>query len=244
MRPPLLLLLIALAACQVRHPHRITVAVATDLAPWANANADRLSAALGGRVTLVPGPSGQLVAQQLAGAPYDLILAADAAPLAPLPESGPCRRATQRSFATGSLGIILAATVARPPSVATLASDAVSTIAIANPKHAPYGALAWRYLASLPESARLAPKFVYANSAGDAASLLEQGAADAAVTAWSLATSLPEARRHRIASPGVALAATGIVCGTDRALDANWAALTAAPWLQASLAEAGFGPPP
>lgn len=244
MRPPLLLLAAALTACQPSGGSGLTVAVATDLAPWAEANLAPLSEALGAPVTVVSGPSGQLVAQRVAGAPFDLILSADAATLDRLPAAGPCRHATARSFATGSLGIALSRAVAQAPTVASLASSRVATIAIANPTHAPYGALAERYLDAHAEAPELRPKLVFANSAADAAAWVEQGAADAAVTAWSLIAKLPEARRAKVAEPGHALAATGIVCGARRGLDKKWYALTAAPWFADSLRDAGFGPPP
>lgn len=245
MRTSLLLFAAALAACSPPgRPAVATIAVATDLAPWSRAHQQQLSEALGSRVSIVAGPSGQLVTQLLAGAPFDLLLSADRATLAPLQASDRCDASSTRTFATGHLGISLAPHLTLPPTLETLASEAVKTIAIANPEHAPYGRLARAYLASTSQGATLLPKLVIASSAADAAAWVDRGAVDAAVTAWSLLRGQPEAHRAR-ATEAAPLPATGIVCSPSAAtLSPRWKALTAASWFRASLAEAGFGPPP
>lgn len=246
MRPTLLLYATALAACaQAPAQQPVTIAVATDLAPWAHTHKAQLSEALGGPVTVVAGSSGQLATQLLAGAPFDLLLSADSATLDRLLPSDRCDNSSRRPFATGHLAIALAPHLTLPATVATLASDAVTTIAIANPDHAPYGRLARAYLGSLPEAPRLLPKLVFAASAADAAAWVDRGAADAAVSAWSLLRAQPEGRRLQLPDAATALPATGIVCGEAApALAPRWKALTAAAWFQNSLADAGFGPPP
>jgi len=246
MRPTLLLYATALAACApASAPHSVTVAVATDLAPWAHTHKAELSESLGGPVVIVSGPSGQLATQLLAGAPFDLLLSADSATLDRLLSSDRCDNSSRRPFATGHLAIAVAPHLALPPTIATLVSDAVTTIAIANPEHAPYGRLARGYLASLPEAPRLLPKLVFAASAADAAAWVDRGAADAAVTAWSLLRAQPEGRRLQLTAEATALPATGIVCGAAaQALAPRWKVLNEAAWFHSSLADAGFGPPP
>ena len=246
MRPTLIFYATALAACGSAPAQQpVTIAVATDLAPWAHTYKAQLSEALGGPVTVVAGPSGQLATQLLAGAPFDLLLSADSATLDRLLPSDRCDNGSRRPFATGHLAIALAPHLTLPATVATLASDAVTTIAIANPEHAPYGRLARVYLASLPEASQLLPKLVFAASAADAAAWVDRGAADAAVTAWSLLRLQPEGRRLQLPDAATALPATGIVCGAAApTLAPRWQALAAAPWFSRSLTEAGFGPPP
>lgn len=246
MRTTLLLYAAALVACAPSAgPRALTIAVATDLAPWASQHKAQLSEALGGPVTVVAGPSGQLATQLLAGAPFDLLLSADSATLARLLPTDRCDNGSRRPFATGHLAIAVGPHLSLPATVATLASNAVTTIAIANPEHAPYGRLARAYLASLPEASRLLPKLVFAASAADAAAWVDRGAADAAVTAWSLLRAQPEARRLQLPDAATALPATGIVCGpAASAIAPRWQALTAAPWFSQSLTDAGFGPPP
>jgi molybdate transport system substrate-binding protein len=246
MRPTLLLYATALAACApASAPQPVTIAVATDLAPWAHAHKAQLSEALGGPVTIVAGPSGQLATQLLAGAPFDLLLSADSATLDRIMPSERCDNSSRRPFATGHLAIALGPHLSLSATVATLASDAVTTIAIANPEHAPYGRLARAYLASLPEASRLLPRLVFAASAADAAAWVDRGAADAAVTAWSLLRAQPEGRRLQLPSEATSLPATGIVCGAAApALAPRWRALTEAAWFHSSLARAGFGPTP
>ena len=245
MRTTLLLYAAALAACAPAPAQQpVTIAVATDLAPWAHTHKAELSEALGGPVTVVAGPSGQLATQLLAGAPFDLLLSADSATLARLLPTDRCDNGSRRPFATGHLALALAPHLALPATVATLASDAVTTIAIANPEHAPYGRLARAYLGSLPEAPRLLPKLVFAASAADAAAWVDRGAADAAVTAWSLLRAQPEGQRLQLSGAAPALPATGIVCGpAASAIAPRWKALTAAPWFSQSLTDAGFGPP-
>ena len=246
MRTTLLLYAAALVACAPSAgPRALTIAVATDLAPWASQHKAQLSEALGGPVTVVAGPSGQLATQLLAGAPFDLLLSADSATLARLLPTDRCDNGSRRAFATGHLAIAVGPHLSLPATVATLASNAVTTIAIANPEHAPYGRLARAYLASLPEAPRLLPKLVFAASAADAAAWVDRGAADAAVTAWSLLRLQPEGRRLQLPDAATALPATGIVCGAAApTLAPRWRALTEAPGFHSSLAKAGFGPPP
>lgn len=246
MRRTLFLYATALAACAPSPlPHVLTLAVATDLAPWATAHRPQFSEALGGPVTVVAGSSGQLATQLLAGARFDLLLSADGATLDRLLPSDRCDNSSRRPFATGHLAIALAPHLTLPATVATLASDAVTTIAIANPDHAPYGRLARAYLGSFPEAPRLLPKLVFAASAADAAAWVDRGAADAAVTAWSLLRAQSNGRAKQLPEGVAALPATGIVCGPAATMLApRWKALTAAPWFRRSLADAGFGPPP
>lgn len=246
MHATLLLFAGALAACTPHAaPRNITLAVATDLAPWARTHQRDLARALGGPVSIVAGPSGQLATQLLAGAPFDLLLAADRATLDRLVTDPRCVAGSLRSFATGHLGIALAGHLGGEPSPATLASPAVSTIAIASPEHAPYGRLARTYLASLPEGPELLSKLVIAASAADAAAWVDRGAADAAVTAWSLLRTQTASRHAEVNAAATILPASGIVCGPDApSLSPRWQALTSAPWFRESLAAAGFGPPP
>lgn len=245
LRSSFLLFAAALLACSPTAPQpTVAIAVATDLAPWARAHQQQLSDALGAPVTIIAGPSGQLVTQLNAGAPFDLLLSADRATLGRLSAAARCDDGSVRTFAAGHLGIALARHLSDSPSSEALASATVARIAIANPEHAPYGRLARSYLEGLPDAAHILPKLVIASSAADAAAWVDRGAVDAAVTAWSLLRVQPEARRAKVVE-ATALPATGLVCGSSTAtLSGRWKALTAAPWFRATLAAAGFGPPP
>ncbi|MFM9114574.1 MAG: molybdate ABC transporter substrate-binding protein [Planctomycetota bacterium] len=143
---------------------------------------------------LVPtfGSSGQLAAQLHEQAPFDLFLAADieyARRIAALDETAETQ---VFAYARGSVGLWWPAKT--PPEIVAagprgLLADTVRRIAIANPRHAPYGRAAEASLRNLGLLDRVAPRFVIAENVAQAAQFVESGAADVGLMAKSLALS-------------------------------------------------------
>lgn len=147
------------------------------LPPMLSANPD---------VTVTFGSSGQMVQQALGGAPFQLLLLADASHAERLAAAVPGTH--RRPYALGRLAL-----VARPGTgISDLASlkaaimaGRIRHLAIANPQHAPYGAAARAVLAGLGVADR-AP-LVLGENVAQALSFVSNGAAEAGLVALPLA---------------------------------------------------------
>lgn len=142
----ILLLLLTAFAAGARAADTLTVAVASNFAPVAEAIAELYEAGHGSRVVLVRGSTGKLYAQIANGAPFDVFLAADAERPRKLEEGGHAVAGSRFTYAIGQLVIW-----SRDPRLAgrdchDALADAAFTVAIANPRLAPYGEAAREYL--------------------------------------------------------------------------------------------------
>lgn len=135
----------------------VTVAVAANFATTAGELARVFEARTGHHVRLVSGSTGRLYAQAVNGAPFDVLLAADAERPRRLEAGGQARAGSRRTYAVGKL-----VAWSRDPALAgrdcleALRDADAGRIALANPELAPYGAAAREYLerAGLWESLR------------------------------------------------------------------------------------------
>lgn len=144
----------------------------------------------GTRLRIVYGASGKLATQILNGAPYDLFLSADTT----YPRKLEARGAVASGpdvYAIGRLALWHADPQREALSPADLASDSVRHIAIAQPRHAPYGQRARQALEALELWHTVEPKLVYGENIGQTAAMVASGAAEAGLIAWSL-TFAPE----------------------------------------------------
>jgi molybdate transport system substrate-binding protein len=143
-------------------------------------------AATGARFRVSYGSSGQIVQQAQNGAPFELLLLADASHAARLAASRP--GVERQAYALGRLAL-----VARPGSgitsldalAAAIRSGRVRRLAIANPAHAPYGVAARAVLAGMG-LADIAP-LALGDNVAQALSFVATGAADAGLVALPLA---------------------------------------------------------
>ena len=147
------------------------------------------------------GASGTLHAQISNGAPFDLYLAADIAYPQSLADEGLAKPEAVFRYGTGRLVIWIpnAFNAGSPktldPPVSTggldtlLLDPAIRRIAIANPRHAPYGRAAEAALAHFGLRETLAEKIVFAANVAEAAQFVQSAAADAAMIALALAES-------------------------------------------------------
>ena len=141
-------------------------------------------------LTGATGASGNLVAQIVHGAPYDIFLSADLDyPLA-LIKAGHADAATLTTFAIGRL--VLWTTQPNVPLTdvaATVRSPTVRKLAIAQPATAPYGRAARQALEKLGVWSDAQTKIVTGETVTQAAQFVETGHADAGFVALSLVLS-------------------------------------------------------
>lgn len=167
----------------------ITVAAASDL----NFALKELTAGFekltGTHVKLTLGSSGNMYSQIQNGAPYDLYFSADVRYPQKLIESGHARPDSLYRYAIGR--IVVWAPTSSPAAVErgmdALLDPAIRKIAIANPKHAPYGRAAVAAMESFKVYDRVKDRLVLGENVSQAAQFVESGAADVGIVALSLA---------------------------------------------------------
>lgn len=157
----------------------VRVAVAANFRGPLALLAQAFEVSTGHRIVASAGSTGQLYAQIVRGAPFDLFLAADQARPKALADAGLTAKAP-KTYATGRLVLIVPGqTGTEPPDL-----DRVRTFSIANPATAPYGAAAVQVMAKLdlPKTVRTAK----AQSIAGVSAALAAGAAQAGLAAASL----------------------------------------------------------
>ena len=170
---------------------RVRVAAASDL----KFALDEAIGRLRGRVPAMDvqvtyGSSGTMHAQLRQRAPYDLFLSADIAYPRDLVSRGV---GTERDLFTYAVGRI----VVWVPSASTLpveregirVLDRAARIAIANPRHAPYGRAAEAAMRRAGILERVQPRLVLGENVAQAAQFVQSGAAQAGIIAKSLAVA-------------------------------------------------------
>jgi molybdate transport system substrate-binding protein len=173
----------------------LVVAGAADLRPAFTVLGERFEEATGERVVFNFGSSGQLAQQLIEGAPMDLFASADVSFVEQVLGAGVGVPDTQTTYAYGRI-TIWAPTDAWGgwSDVTDLAADeAIRTIAIANPEHAPYGRAAREALIGSGVWEDVAPKLVFGENVADTQRLAASGNADVAIVALSLALASDEA---------------------------------------------------
>ncbi len=151
----------------------------------------------GGEVTLVFGASGSLAHQIENGAPYTVFASANEEWVARLVENGQALPGSLAVFGEGVLALVLRDSSlfprpADPPgageggNLALLRKEQVRFIAIANPKHAPYGMAARDALLQAGLWKAVKDKLVFGDNVRQALTYLETENADAAFVAASL----------------------------------------------------------
>ena len=177
------LLLALLPATSLGEPLRI--AVASNFHATLSQLADGFSARQGITVELVPGSSGALYAQLANGAPFDLFFSADSERPQLLASRGLATSGTPVIYAIGQLAFW------QPRASADMPLDSPGTIAIAQPRLAPYGAAAMDWLASQTDAATLQARRVYGTSVSQAFHFVASGNADTGLVALSQVLTLP-----------------------------------------------------
>lgn len=148
-------------------------------------------------VSVSYGSSGQFYAQLQNKAPFDLYLSADMEYPQKLLADGRAMEGTAFRYAVGRIAVWVPETSPLDldgRGIEALADPSVEQIAIANPRHAPYGRAAEAALKSLGMYSRVEERIVLGENVAQTAQLVESGAADAGIIALSLALA-PQMRR-------------------------------------------------
>ena len=146
------------------------------------------------RVEATYGSSGAFYAQIRQGAPFDLFFSADKSYPEKLVQDG-FAASPVKLYAKGRLVLWSARRDAGRMKLADLADPAIRRIAIANPKHAPYGRCAEEVLRKAELWSKVEPRLVYGENIAQTTQLVATGNADVGLIALSLA-SQPELARQ------------------------------------------------
>jgi molybdate transport system substrate-binding protein len=144
----------------------------------------------GVEVTLTFGSSGTFYAQIVNGAPFDCFLSADLGYPGQLVQAGLADGATAFRYGRGHLVLWVPRNSAIPLEqlgMKALLHPAAKRVAIANPRHAPYGRAAEAALTSLGLLEAVKPRLVFGENIGQTAQFVQTGAADIGILALSLA---------------------------------------------------------
>jgi molybdate transport system substrate-binding protein len=134
-------------------------------------------------VRVIHGSSGKFATQIRNGAPFDLYFSADIA-YPRLLEAQGLTAGPVRPYARGYLVVWTLGPAAL--ALEDLRDAAIQRIAIANPRHAPYGMRAQEVLEQAGLWAQLQPRLVFGENIAHAAQFVESGAAEAGLVALSL----------------------------------------------------------
>jgi molybdate transport system substrate-binding protein len=187
------ILVFALLAACARAPHgrELTVAAASDLNFAMNEISRGFERAYpGARLRASYGSSGNFYAQVANGAPYDVFLSADVEYPRRLAEGGVGLRDSLFVYAVGRLVLWVPAGSKLDPATA-LRDGAIRRLAIANPRHAPYGRAAEAALRSLGLYGAFENRLALGDNIAQTMEFAASGAADAGMVALSLATAPP-----------------------------------------------------
>ena len=167
----------------------VTVAAASDLRPAFEALAAEFQRETETRVTLTFGSSGQLREQILNGAPFDLFASANVEYVDDVVDAGIGLADTRADYALGRIVLLSSDEALLPGSIEDLASHRFERIAIANPRHAPYGLAAEQALQSAGIADEVADRLVLGENVSDTFQICESGNADVCIVALSLAVA-------------------------------------------------------
>ena len=193
-RPQALLLVCSVLLSLAAHAEKITVAAAADLkfAMDEIVTTFRL-ANPGAEVDVVYGSSGKFHTQIQQGAPYDLYFSADIGFPRALAIKG-FAASKVKPYAVGRIVLWSANLDASKMTLASLTDPKITRIAIANPKHAPYGKRAEEALRASGLWEKVEPKLVYGENIAHTAQFVQTGNAQVGVIALALAVN-PELSR-------------------------------------------------
>jgi molybdate transport system substrate-binding protein len=167
------------------HAGEVQVAVAANFAAPMARIAEGFTAETGHAVKLSSGATGKFYAQIVAGAPFDVLLAADDETPKRLVDEGHAVATSRFSYATGRLVLWSATPGFVDEQGAVLGSGRFAHLAIANPKVAPYGRAALQVLRARGLADTLAPKFVTGESIAQTFQFVASGNAELGFVALS-----------------------------------------------------------
>jgi molybdate transport system substrate-binding protein len=181
---------IGLAACLTFaffsvHAAEVQVAVAANFAVPLERIATGFSAATGQTLKISAGATGKFYSQIVAGAPFEVLIAADDETPKKLIADGHAVAGSNFTYAIGRLVLWSAQPGFVDDQGAVLGSGKFAHIAIANPKVAPYGAAGLEVIKARRLSDALTPKLVTAESIAQAFQFVSTGNAELGFVALS-----------------------------------------------------------
>ncbi|GMR11513.1 MAG: molybdate ABC transporter substrate-binding protein [Anaerolineae bacterium] len=188
---PVATLLFAAACSSSSRPEPLTIAAAASLAPILDELGKIYEDETGDAVIFSYGSTGNLAQQIRNGAPFDIFASADAQRVDELIAEGFLDEDTRLGFARGVLVLVGAPELELSlRSIVDLADPAIRDVAIANPRHAPYGMAATQTLLRAGVELTVLPKLVYGESVRQAGFMVQTGNTDAGLIALSIAKSM------------------------------------------------------
>jgi molybdate transport system substrate-binding protein len=163
----------------------VLVAVAANFAGPTRGIAEAFHAVSGHTLKVSAGATGKFYSQILAGAPFEVLLAADQQTPRRLVATGHAVAGSQFTYAVGRLVLWSARPGLVDDQGAVLAAGAFDKLALANPKLAPYGVAALQVLRARGLADALAPKLVTAESIAQAYQFVATGNAELGFVALS-----------------------------------------------------------
>lgn len=170
-----LLASLALALGTLAHAGEVQVAVAANFAGPLARIAEGFSAATGHQLVVSAGATGKFYTQIQAGAPFEVLVAADAETPKKLIAEGLAVAGTNFTYAVGKLVLWSARPEVVDAEGKVLAGRAFEHLAIANPKIAPYGAAALEVLKARGLLEAVTPRLVTAESIAQAYQFVATG---------------------------------------------------------------------
>jgi molybdate transport system substrate-binding protein len=179
-RVALLAGLVCLVQVESARAEELNVAVAANFLGTLQRLAPLFEQATGHKLVPSPGSTGQLYAQIQRGAPYDVLLSADAERPAKLEAEGLTLPGSRFTYAIGRLVLWSPKPGVVDAKGEVLKKQELRFVALADPKTAPYGAAAEQALSALKllEPLRAAKKLVYGESAAQAQQFASTGHAE------------------------------------------------------------------
>lgn len=177
------------------HAEKITIAAAADL----KFAMDEIVTGFkqshpGNEVEVIYGSSGKFHTQIQQGAPYDLYFSADISYPRELAKSG-MAASEVKPYAFGRIVLWSNSMNAAKMTLASLTDPKISRIAIANPKHAPYGKRAEEALRTSGLWDRVQSKLVFGENIAHTAQFVQTGNAQVGIIALSLAVNSELAKK-------------------------------------------------
>lgn len=168
---------------------KITVAAAADLKfAMDEIVASFKTSSPGDEIDVIYGSSGKFHTQVQQGAPYDLFFSADISFPRELAKAG-LAASEVKPYAVGRIVLWSASMEASKMTLASLTDSKITRIAIANPKHAPYGARAEEALRASGLWEKIEPKLVYGENIAHTAQFVQTGNAQIGIIALALAVN-------------------------------------------------------
>jgi len=187
----IILCLLLITSVNVAVAEEITIAAASDLSFAFREIATEYEKASGNQVRLTLGSSGNFYAQIQNGAPFDLYFSADIAYPRKLEEAALTVPGSLYQYAVGRIVLWTGheSRIDVTQGFEVLREPTIKKVAIANPKHAPYGRAAVAAMEYFKVYDQVKDKLVLGENISQAAQFIESGACDIGIIALSLAVA-------------------------------------------------------